>query len=164
MFRITDNPSRGVRPFAASLLAALLIFAGCSNPIELEETEHLEAMEVVLRNAHGGEIARSNVINDNWIGGPLVLAAGVETDFRVVWLDFEGHEFTLEGRAPEFTLRMTVENQGLLSAEAVDGHARLRGLAGGSTRMRFILYHVNHPDFQSPWLEVEIAGGNAMPQ
>jgi hypothetical protein len=142
------------------LLPALLAFVlgACDNPIDLEETEHLEAMEVILRNPQGGEIARSNVIDDNWIGGPLVFQVGVDTDVRVIWLDFEGHEFTLEGRAPEFSLRLVVEDGGILATEVLDGHARLRGLAPGETRMRYVIYHVDHPDFQSPWVDVAVVG------
>jgi hypothetical protein len=144
------------------VLVACALLA-CRNPVS-PGSEHLEALEVRVRNARGEQLA-ATVDNTRWIGGPLRLTRGDTMALLAEFTDVFGAPFTLEGRR-EHTLRAEVEAPRVASLSTSDGRGRLVGLSTGTTRVRLHIWHLTHADFSSPWLEVVVspetfATGNA---
>lgn len=130
------------------------VFGGCDNPVTVSST-HIEAMELVVRDSSRREIDRT-VGNQHWQNAAgLVLTLDAPQMLRVGLLDIRGEEFTLDAY-PSHTIRVEVEPANLLDWEPLGSFGRLSGLVAGRGRLRFLIWHVSHPDFITPWMTVEV--------
>jgi hypothetical protein len=137
-------------------LLALLALAACDNPIPYE-TDHLEAVEVILRDAQGAELART-VENRAWAGPAadgLRVPAGGTLEIRVSFLTLEGREVSLDAE-PGLALRAEWEPEGLAVHEPLGAVDRLHGLRPGATTLRLLAWHGTHADFAAPPLPLII--------
>jgi hypothetical protein len=127
--------------------------AACRNPVS-PGSEHLEAVEIRIRDASGRVVA-STVDNARWTGGSLHVSGGAGLELLPEFTNVNGEVFTLAGRR-EHTLRGEVEAPRMVGWTTTDGRGRLVGFLAGSTRIRFHIWHGTHADFSSPWLEVQV--------
>ena len=157
---------RSVRRRAACALGVVLASA-CEHPIAVV-TPHAEVADVVLADARGTTLARTRD-NRRWEGGPLVLCDGRALDLRPVLLDFQAAAVNLAGRR-DVTLRAEPDGAPLVvweplgtaaGAGATSVSGRLIGAAPGSTRLRFLVWHVTHADLVTPWLDVVVRPATA---
>lgn len=72
---------------------------------------------------------------------------------QVVFLDFSNAEFTLDD-ATDHSVRAEVE--GPASWVQRGAHGTIHADAPGEARVRFQVWHIDHPDFTSPWLTVSV--------
>ncbi|MFN3596431.1 MAG: hypothetical protein ACK41D_04070 [Rubricoccaceae bacterium] len=145
---------------AAALVWAVLALAaaGCDNPLTYQ-TDHLEAVEVVVRDAAGAELART-VENRRWEGPAaehgLTVAAGTWLELQVTFLTLEGREVQLGVDRRDLSLRVAWDPEGLAVHEPLGARDRLLGLRPGQTALRLLAWHGTHPDFVSPPLRLTI--------
>lgn len=138
------------------LAACALVLAACDNPVATT-TDHLEAVEVIVRDAAGAELARTSE-NEQWTGpaaAGLAVDAGARLDLRVSFATLGGREVRL-GEQPGLTLRVEWEVDGFAVHEPLDERDRLHGLRPGATSLRFLAWHGTHADFVSPPLPITI--------
>lgn len=135
-------------------IATLVALGACEHPVAVL-TPHVEAADVVLRDASGAVAART-FDNRRWEGGPLVASIAGATPYTVELLDFEGRALTgVEGRA-DVELRLEAEDDGRVLWEPLRGRGMLHGLTAGATRVRFLVWHGTHADLATPWLATEV--------
>lgn len=144
-----------IRTWRTALLAAAagLALAACENPVK-PTGEHLAATETFLRSMAGADVART-VENARWQGAPITLPVDGTMDVRAVFADFHGREFTLYGR-DDFSVRLEFEPAGVMAWEPLADRERLIARTPGTARMRVMIWHVSHPDFISPWVDVAV--------
>ena len=118
-----------------SLLIALLAVAACDNPVGYQ-TDHLEAVEVIVLDETGLELART-VENRQWVGpaaeAGLAVPAGGTLALRVRFVTLEGDEVPITARAG-LTLRVEWEPEGLAVHEPLGERDDLHGLRPGLHR------------------------------
>jgi hypothetical protein len=140
-----------------ALLLALAALAACDNPVGYQ-TDHLEAVEVVVLDASGAELART-VENRRWVGpaaeAGLAVPAGGTLALRVRFVTLEGDEVPVTARAG-LTLRVEWEPEGLVVHEPLGERDELHGLRPGTTTLRLLAWHGSHADFISPPLDVTV--------
>jgi hypothetical protein len=144
-----------IRRWRTAVLAAAAGFAlaACENPVR-PGGEHLAATETFLRALDGAQVART-VENERWEVAPITLDAGETREVRAVFADFHGREFTLYGR-DDFSVRLEFEPGGVMAWEPLADRDRLVARSPGTARMRVMIWHVSHPDFISPWMDVQV--------
>jgi hypothetical protein len=134
-------------------LPAVLLTAACEHPISVV-TPHTEAAELLVADSAGVVLARTQ-LNRSWSADSLVLRDAVPLRVVLTPLDFRGEPIDLAGRT-DVTFRMEAENAALLQWEPQRGFGWIRPFATGETRVRFLIWHVNHADFVTPWLRVVV--------
>lgn len=138
-------------------LLLLLALAACDNPVGYQ-TDHLEAVEVVVLDASGAELART-VENRVWTGpaaeAGLAVPVGGALDLRVRFVTLDGDEIPITARAG-LSVRVEWEPEGFAVHEPLDATDRLLGLRGGQTAVRFLAWHGTHADFISPPLALRV--------
>lgn len=146
-------PSRARRALlpAALALAAL----SCEHPIAVL-TPHVEAADLVVRDSAGAFVART-VENRRWDGASSLTAVdGASVRVVVDVLDFEDRPIPIADRA-DLEIRLEAEDPTLVQWEPQREFGRLHGHAVGRTRVRFLLWHVSHPDLVTPWIDLHVA-------
>lgn len=138
----------------ALLLAAALVAGACEHPIAVV-TPHLEAADVVLRSVEGQELARTRD-NRSWSGPGPALAAGDSLRLVVRFLDFQGGELDLDTRS-DLQVRLEFEDPAAGFWEPLSPGGRLFALSSGEHRLRVLVWHLDHVDFVTPWLDVSVA-------
>jgi len=136
--------------------ACALAFAACDNPVATT-TDHLEAVEIIVRDTTGVELARTSE-NERWTGPAatgLTIDAGARLDLRISFTTLDGREVRLSEQ-PNLTLRVESEADGFIVHEPLNERDRLHGLRPGTTSLRFMAWHGTHPDFVSPPLPITI--------
>jgi hypothetical protein len=145
---------RGRRALAAAAAAVALAGAvACEHPIAVV-TPHLEAQDALVYDTTGVLIARTHD-NRSWSGGPLAITDRDALPIVVRFLDFAGQEFGVGDRR-DLSLRLETETDGVVGWEPLTTRALLHALSPGTTRVRFIVWHVSHPDFITPWIPVAV--------
>lgn len=138
-------------------LALVALLAACDNPITYQ-TDHLEAVELIVLDATGAELART-VENREWVGpaaeAGLAVPAGETLTLRVRFVTLEGDEVPITARAG-LTLRVEWETDGLAVHEAWGERDELHGLQPGTTALRFLAWHESHADFITPPLDLTV--------
>jgi hypothetical protein len=134
---------------------ALVLLAACDNPVGYQ-TDHIEAVEVVLRDpATGFELARTDE-NRAWTG-PMAdgirVGAGQALGLRVRFVTIEGREVGLDVFAG-LSLRAEWDPDGLAIHEPLDTLDVLHGLRPGQTALRLMVWHGDHADLVAPPLPV----------
>jgi len=140
-----------------ALLVALLLGAGataCEHPIAIV-TPHVEAQDALVFDTTGRLMART-FDNRRWEGGPFVVRDRGSLPVVVRFLDFQGSEFTVGDRR-DLQLRLETEADGVVAWEPLTTRGLLHALSPGTTRVRFAVWHVSHPDFITPWIPVTVA-------
>lgn len=138
------------------LLAAVAVLAGttgCEHPIAIV-TPHVEAQDALVYDTDGRLLART-FDNRRWQGGPLEVRDRASLAVVVRFLDFEGTEFALGDRR-DLQLRLETETDGVVAWEPLTERGLLHALSPGTTRVRFLVWHLSHPDFITPWIPVSV--------
>ncbi len=138
--------------------AALLVLAlaACDNPVGYQ-TDHLEAIEMVVRDASGAEIARTDE-NARWTGpgaGGLTVASGETLELAVTVIALDGREIRPD-LARGLSVRAEWAPEGHALHEPTDDGDRLLGLRPGTTALRWLVWHGTHADFIAPPLTVTV--------
>ena len=140
-------------------LAALL--AACEHPIAIV-TPHVEVADLLVRDSAGAPLARTHD-NRRWEGGPLVARDGAPTSVVVELLDFQGRSLTEAAGRADVALRLEAEHDGRVLWEPLRGRGLLHGLAAGTTRVRFLVWHQTHADLVTPWIALEVRPAAPVP-
>lgn len=135
------------------LALALLPLAACEHPIAIV-TPHVEAADLLVADSTGALLTRTE-LNRSWTVQPLVLRDGEALRVILTPLDFRGEPIDI-GERRDLSFRMEAEDGALLQWEPQRGFGWIRPFAVGETRVRFLIWHVNHADFVSPWLRVVV--------
>jgi hypothetical protein len=141
-------------------LAAALLVAACEHPIGIV-TPHVEAADMVLADSAGTLLTRTD-FNRAWTIDSLVIRDGEPLRLVLTPLDFRGQPIDITGRA-DLSFRMEAEDPALLQWEPQRDFAWIRPFAAGETRVRFLIWHINHADFVTPWLRVVVRPARAAP-
>jgi hypothetical protein len=145
-------------------MAAGAALAACEHPITVV-TPHLEVADLVLRDSAGMQLART-LDNRSWRGDSLVLEDGRALRLVIALVDFQGRELAVSERR-DLEIRAEAEDGALLQWEPRSGFGLLHPFGSGRTRIRFMVWHLSHPDLVSPWLDVVVrppaaGGGDAL--
>jgi hypothetical protein len=100
--------------------------------------------------------------NRVWNETPLVLCEGEMRTLVPQALDFRGVPVDLVSRRDLEIRGESVEPN--VVWEPLRGRGRLIALAPGTTRVRFLVWHLTHADLVSPWLEVRVQPRAACPR
>lgn len=140
-------------------MLCIIAFTACEHPIAIV-TPHVEVADIILRDSTGAIAART-YDNRRWEGGPLVVASGGATTYRIEMLDFQGRAVVgVDGRA-DVELRLEAEQDGRVVWEPLRGRGALYGLTAGATRVRFLVWHETHADLVTPWLVANVQRANS---
>lgn len=139
---------------ALAACCALPLVAACEHPIAVV-SPHVEAQDLLVRDTTGRLLFRTQD-NTTWStpGFELVVDDSMPVVVRLV--DFRGTEFDLADRSREYSIRVQAENTAAVQWEPRRTVGWLRGFVAGTTRIRFQVWHTDHPDFISPWLPVTV--------
>jgi hypothetical protein len=134
---------------------ALLVWivAACEHPIAVV-SPHVEAQDLIVRDTSGTLLVRT-LDNTRWSDSILAVPLDDSMPVRVRLVDFRGAEFDLAAR-PEYSIRLQAEQAAMVQWEPLRDRGVLRGFQAGVTRVRFQVWHTDHPDFISPWLTVRV--------
>lgn len=143
------------RAVALSLGLSLWL-GGCEHPIPVV-TPHIEAADLVVADSTGRVLARTEY-NRSWSVEALILQDGRSLRIVLIPLDFRGNPIELSARS-DLSFRMEAENPALLQWEPQRGFGWIHPFAVGATRVRFLIWHVDHADFVTPWLPVAVRPG-----
>lgn len=135
----------------AATLLLLALAAACEHPIAIV-TPHVEAADLLVADSAGALLARTE-FNRAWSVDSLVLRDGEPLRVVLTPLDFRGAPIDVAGRG-DLSFRMEAEDAALLQWEPQRDHGWVRPFAAGETRVRFLIWHINHADFVTPWLRV----------
>ena len=145
------GPSVGLAPVA--LLLTVVAVWGCEHPIAIV-SPHVEAADLILATPEGAEVARTE-FNRQWSVPALELEDGVTLDLVLVALDFRGDPIDLTGRS-DLSFRMEARDGTLVQWEPLSTVNRIHPFAVGETEVRFLIWHINHADFVTPWLRLRV--------
>lgn len=140
----------------AILATAVVVVTACDHPIAVV-TPHVEASELLVRDTTGQLLVRT-VDNQRWSGAGMEMVAGDSLPLMIRLVDFQGAEFSLESRGPEYSVRMDIEQSASAVWEPLRRFGWLRAFAPDSTRIRFQIWHTDHADFVTPWLPLTVRG------
>jgi hypothetical protein len=149
-------------PRLSTLLAAasLALVAACDHPIAVV-TPHAEVADLVFADSVSGAVLARTTDNRTWTGAPLHLCVDEVRTLLPQALDFRGVPVDLVSRRD---LEIRGESADALVAwEPLRGRGKLFALAPGTTRVRFLVWHLTHADLVSPWLDVIVHPRAACP-
>jgi hypothetical protein len=149
MSRQRQRMVRAVRAFAA-----LLLLAGCGGESPAATSSHVQVNELFLRSPSTVTITRTEMIDRRWTPSQLTMRRGEVLDLRVIYLDFNNREFTLDGSTVHQT-RGAIDGSAARWV-AVGAHGRLEAVQTGTARLRVSVFHIDHNDFDSPWLTIQV--------
>lgn len=142
------------RPVLMALFAGVTgVLSGCEHPIAVVSA-HVEAADLVVTDVTGAELTRTD-FNRVWTVPTLTLTDGVPAEIILTALDFRGEPLDISGRS-DLSFRMEAENGALLQWEPLNALNRIHPFGTGETRVRFLIWHINHADFVTPWLAIRI--------
>lgn len=133
--------------------AVALILAACDHPLGVV-TPHIEAADLLVYDGSATLLARTE-FNRTWSVDGLTLSDGSPLELRLVPVDFRSNPIDVEARS-DLSFRMEAEDGALVQWEPQQGFGWLRPFGTGSTRIRFLIWHGDHADFVTPWLELLI--------
>lgn len=139
---------------ATASITLAVAFTACDNPVESIST-HIDAVEMVLRDSTGNLISATEN-NVRWKEGSLTSQVGQSPTVRISLVDIRGSEFTLAAH-DKHSIRVESEPANLVTWEPFGSYGKLVGLAAGTGRVRFLIWHITHPDFVTPWIPVHVA-------
>jgi hypothetical protein len=136
------------------LLSAALTLLGCEHPIAVV-TPHVEASDLLVRDTLG-VLQWRTMDNQRWNVSALQLQVGDSVPVMIRLTDFQGTEFDLRSRGPEYSVRLEVERGASVGWEPLTRFGWIRAFAPDSTRFRLQVWHTDHADFITPWLTVVV--------
>jgi hypothetical protein len=136
-------------PIVSLLVCALL--TACDHPIAVV-TPHAEVADLVLMDSTTRQVVVQTTDNRSWSGAPLHLCEDAVRSLVPQAIDFRGLPVDLVSRR-DLEIRGESATPQVLW-EPLRGRGRLIGLAPGSTRIRFLVWHLTHADLVTPWLDV----------
>ncbi|MFN8858823.1 MAG: hypothetical protein ACK6DP_05365 [Gemmatimonas sp.] len=140
--------------------ASLALVAACDHPIAVV-TPHAEVADLVFADSVSGAVLARTTDNRTWTGAPLQLCVDEVRTLLPQALDFRGVPVDLVSRRD---LEIRGESADALVAwEPLRGRGKLFALAPGTTRVRFLVWHLTHADLVSPWLDVIVHPRAACP-
>jgi hypothetical protein len=141
-------------------VASLALVAACDHPIAVV-TPHAEVADLVFADSVSGAVLARTTDNRTWTGAPLQLCVDEVRTLLPQALDFRGVPVDLVSRRD---LEIRGESADALVAwEPLRGRGKLFALAPGTTRVRFLVWHLTHADLVSPWLDVIVHPRAACP-
>lgn len=143
----------GWRLAIAGILATTLVFGACEHPLSVV-TPHIEAADLWVSEREGEVIARTE-LNRSWSVDSLVIRDGEPMALVLTPMDFRGEPIDIADR-DDLSFRMEAEDGALIQWEPLTGYGWLRPFARGETRIRFLIWHIGHADFVTPWLRVVV--------
>ncbi len=147
------SPRPGTRPVALVVLLLVMGVSACEHPIAVV-TPHLEASDAILRTPDGFELART-VDNRSWTGAGPALVSGEGFEMDVTFVDFQGGQLDPDER-DDLQVRLEFEDPSAGVWEPLESGGRLFAFAPGDQSMRVVVWHQEHVDFVTPWLDVEV--------
>jgi hypothetical protein len=136
-----------------ALVAGSFAITACEHPIAVV-TPHAEVADLVFRDSSSNAVVMRTTDNRSWSTMPLVLCEGDTRTLVPQSLDFRGESVDLVSRRD---LEIRGESIGPnVVWEPLRGRGRLSALAPGSTRVRFLVWHLTHADLVTPWLDVQV--------
>ena len=142
------------------LVAASCLLTACEHPIAVV-TPHAEVADLVFSDSASAVVFMRTTDNRAWNASPLVLYEGDTHTLVPKPLDFRGMPVDLVSRRD---LEIRGESvQANVAWEPLRGRGRLIALASGTTRVRFLVWHLTHADLVSPWLDVIVHPRAACP-
>ena len=141
-------------------LAVVVVGLGaCSNPLDDDQDDHLNAVAVEVMSLDGAQLAR--YASGAWTfpsGDALHLHPGDELAVRIFFVEADGERRQLPASGEEITLRVEVQDPQIVSYEDHGDHGDFIGLAEGETTATIQAFHGGHPDFETnPGLPIEVA-------
>lgn len=133
---------------------AIALLASCEHPIAIV-SPHVEAQDLLVRDTTGRLMLRT-MDNTRWSGDTLRLWLDDSLPVVIRLVDFRGNEFDLVQRSRDYSIRVQSENAAAVQWEPLRERGWLRAFLPGPTRIRFQVWHTDHPDFISPWLPVRV--------
>ena len=140
-------------------ISALLLLAGCNNPLDNDDHEHHEHAEGAVLTMNGAEIVR---IEEGVVqSGQIEVTEGEETPLITIYfLNDEGETFQPD--ETEYSLRWEDIDQSVAEVEQHDQDGAWRfhihGVAQGTTSVRFLLWHndEDHEDYETPLITISV--------
>jgi hypothetical protein len=155
----TTRPAHRMRVGAVLLAATLTVLAAaCDHPIAIV-SPHIEAADLLVADSTGTLLTRTE-FNRAWSVDSLVLRDGEALRLVLTPLDFRNLPIDIRDR-PDLTYRMEIEDAALLQWEPQRDFGWIRPFGAGETRVRFLIWHINHADFVTPWLRVIVRPAGA---
>lgn len=146
-------------PLVLALIAGFIVSA-CEHPIAVV-TPHAEVADLVFADSATGTLVARTTDNRTWSGAPLHLCVDGTRTLVPQALDFRGVPVDLLSRRD---LEIRGESaEPIVAWEPLRGRGRLFALAPGTTRVRFLVWHLTHADLVSPWLDVIVHPGATCP-
>ncbi len=139
------------RPFLIVTVLASALLTACEHPIAVV-TPHAEVADLVLTDSSSQALVARTTDNRIWSGAPLRLCVDETRTLVPQAIDFRGVSVDLVSRR-DLEIRAETTTP-LATWEPLRGRARVIGLAPGSTRIRFLVWHLTHADLVTPWLDV----------
>lgn len=143
---------------ALFLLLIGIVSVSCSNSASTkdEEHEHEDAEGVILKI--NGETVVEKQPNQSLKNNFPSLVAGEKSSLiEVVFLDHDGHEFLPDD--PELFLNFELSESNVINIKQTEDEPwsfRVEALAEGTTELIVLLMHHDHPDFESPAIEIHV--------
>ncbi|MCU0627858.1 MAG: hypothetical protein MUF21_15515 [Gemmatimonadaceae bacterium] len=130
------------------LVALTVTVTACEHPIAVV-SPHVEAQDLLVRDTTGRLLLRTQD-NTTWSAGTMAIPLDDSLPVVIRLVDFRGNEFDLADRSREYSIRVQAENAAAVQWEPRRGAMGwLRGFVAGPTRIRFQVWHTDHPDFTS---------------
>lgn len=150
-----SGKARRIRAHASLGLVLLLALGpgACEHPLGVV-TPHVEAADLLVHDGSGTLLARTE-FNRTWSVERLDLTDGSPLELRLVPVDFRSEPIDVEARS-DLSFRVEAEEGALVQWEPQRGFGWLRPFGSGTTRIRFLIWHGDHADFVTPWLELRI--------
>lgn len=141
-------------------LSSLLMMTACEHPIAVV-TPHAEVADLVFADSATNSVVMRTTDNRVWNQSPLQLCAGEIRTLVPQAIDFRGVPIDMESRR-DLEIRGESTDAAVLW-EPLRGRGRLTALAAGTTRVRFLVWHLTHADLVSPWLDVVVHAAGSCP-
>lgn len=130
-----------------------LALLGCEHPIAVV-TPHAEVADLVFTDSLTTAVVMRTTDNRTWTGAPVQLCVDDVRTLVPQPLDFRGLPVDLVSRR-DLEIRGESADP-IVLWEPLRGRGRLTALAPGTTRVRFLVWHLTHADLVSPWLDVVV--------
>jgi hypothetical protein len=137
--------------FAVTMLAGV---AACEHPIAVV-TPHAEVADLVFADSASGTVLARTTDNRTWSGAPLHVCVDQPLTLVPQAIDFRGLPVDLVSRR-DLEIRGEAADP-IVAWEPLRGRGRLIPLAAGTTRIRFLVWHLTHADLVSPWMDVIVS-------
>lgn len=140
-------------------ISVIFIFTNCSDEKDpVSPTEHFKPYGFVLESSGRTLLKAFNGLIDPAFSNEIEVPFGGETELiEIIFLDKSGNEITPNDSNLKLSLVVddtTITN--ISRHEGEDWEFHLRGLKLGETNFELQVLHIDHPDFRSPKIKVNV--------